>query len=150
VIYLQVPFSEVYKRTQTTVASDFESDRTILVRHLNFLGKHVPHVALFFQKYYNSLTSIDGLKSCWFMEDRALEAIEKTVSARQAFARDSFFKLSKNGEDRCCVMENMNYDRCYVKKALSQYSYICPVSWKQSKKFINCCHRPEYTVLYQN
>lgn len=47
-------------------------------------------------------------------------------------------------------MENMNYDRFYVKKALSQYSYICPVSWKQSKKFINCCHRPEYTVLYQN
>ena len=92
VIYLQVPFSEVYKRTQATVASDFASDRTILVRHLNFLSKHIPHVALFYQKYYNSLTSIDSLKSCWFMEDRALEAIEKTVSARLAFARDNFFK----------------------------------------------------------
>jgi hypothetical protein len=105
---------------------------------------------VFFQKYYNSLTSIDGLKSCWFIEDRALEAIEKTVSARLVFARDNFFKMSKNGEDRCCIMENMNYDRSYVKKALSQYNYICSVSWKQNKKFINCCHRPEYTVLYQN
>lgn len=86
VIYLQVPFSEVYKRTEATVASDFSSDRTILVRQLQFLSKNIPNVALFFQKYYNSLTSIDGLKSCWFMEDRALEAIEKTVSARLAFA----------------------------------------------------------------
>ena len=89
------------------------------MRHLNFLSKHTPNVAVFFQKYYNSLTSIDGLKSCWFIEDRALEAIEKTVSARLVFARDNFFKMSQNGEDRCCIMENMNYDRSYVKKALS-------------------------------
>jgi len=91
VIYLQVPYSEVYKRSQAAAASDFECDRTILVRHLNFLGKHTPNVAVFFQKYYNSLTSIDGLKSCWFIEERALEAIEKTLSARLNFARDNFF-----------------------------------------------------------
>jgi len=62
-----------------------------LVRHLNFLSKSIPNVAVFFQKYYNSLTSIDGLKSFWFVEDRALEAIEKTLSARLNFARDNFF-----------------------------------------------------------
>jgi len=47
-------------------------------------------------------------------------------------------------------MENMNYDRSYVKKSLSQFKYTCPVSWKQAKKFINCSYRPEYTVLYRN
>jgi adenylate/nucleoside-diphosphate kinase len=27
---------------------------------------------------------------------------------------------------------------------------MCPVSWKVYKKFVNCTHRPEYSVLYNN
>jgi adenylate/nucleoside-diphosphate kinase len=46
-------------------------------------------------------------------------------------------------------MENMNYDRIYQKKSLSQYGFICPVTWRQSKSFVNCCQRTELTVLYQ-
>jgi hypothetical protein len=114
------------------------------------MSKHLPNVALFFQKYYNSLTCIDGLKSYWFIEDLALEAIKGVIGARLRFARDYFYKMTKNGEDRPCVMEGLNYDRIYPKQSISQYGYKCPVSWKLKKKYVHCCQRPEFAVLYQN
>lgn len=63
------------------------------------------------------------------------------------FARDYWYNAS---ELRPCVMENMGIDRIYFKQSLSQYGYLCPVSWKMHKKFIHCCHRPEYAALYRH
>jgi len=62
---------------------------------------------------------VDALKSCWYVEERALEAIELTLGARMRFARDLYHKYSETGEDRCCIVENINYDRCYFKKSIS-------------------------------
>ena len=63
------------------------------------------------------------------------------------FARD----YHHGGSDkRPCIMQNINIDRCYFKKALSQFGHYCPVSWKNQKKFINACQRPEHCVLYKN
>jgi adenylate/nucleoside-diphosphate kinase len=78
------------------------------------------------------------------MTDLALDAIQKTLKARLEFARDFYF------QERPCVMEGLGYDRILMKKSISQYGYMCPVSWKVYKKFVNCTHRPEFTVLYQN
>jgi YHS domain-containing protein len=27
---------------------------------------------------------------------------------------------------------------------------MCPVTWKQKKQFVNCCQRPEFTILYKH
>lgn len=78
-----------------------------------------------------------------------MTALENTVSARLQFARDYFF-VRNNAGDRCCVMENLNYDQVYLRQSLSQFRYMCPVSWKQTKKFVHCRQRPEFTVLYQH
>lgn len=78
------------------------------------------------------------------MEDLALTALEKVTQARFQFARDLYFN------ERPCVLENLNYDRCLVKQSLSQYAYMCPVSWKVHKKFVNCAHKPENAVLYKD
>lgn len=52
--------------------------------------------------------------------------------------------------DRPCIMENLNYDRFLVKQSLSQYGYMCPVSWKTNKKFVNCAQKPQNCVLYNH
>jgi len=130
VFHLQLPEEKVYERSAPLAHSDFGCDRTILVRRLNHLTKHQPLTAFFFQKYFNSLTVIDGLKSRWFVETLALEAIQKCMKARLEFSRDYFFKKDTHGFERPCKMENMNYDRVFQKQALSQYGYICPVTWR--------------------
>lgn len=53
-------------------------------------------------------------------------------------------------ETRPCVMESMNIDRILLKQSISQYGYICPVTWKMKKTFVSCCHRPEFCVLYRH
>ena len=149
VFHMQLPVETVYERTAPSALSEFSCDRTILSRRINHLSRHQPLAAYFFQKHYNSLTVIDGLKSRWFVETLALEAVEKCMKARLEFSRDFFYKEERHGYVRPCIMENMNYDRVYQKKSLSQYGFICPVTWRQSKSFVNCCQRPELTVLYQ-
>ncbi len=144
VFYVQVPTEEIFKRTEATKVKEFGSNRNILVRRLNNLTKNIPQTSFFYQKYYNSLVSVNGVKSRWYMEDIALNAIEKVTKARLQFARDLYFN------NRPCVMENLNYDRCLIKQSVSQYAYMCPVSWKVNKKFVNCAHKPENSVLYKN
>lgn len=78
------------------------------------------------------------------MEELAIQSLEKVIKARLSFARDYFFGT------RPCVMENLNYDRTYMKQSISQFGYMCPVSWKVNKKFVNCTHRVENCVLYNN
>lgn len=144
VFQINVPIEVVYNRTVGRVQSDFDCDRSILVRRLQKQAQSVPETGFFYNKFYNSLVSVDGQKSRWYMEDLSLESLEKTLRARLEFARDFFFG------SRPCLMENLNYDRVYSKQSVSQYGYMCPVSWKVNKKFVNCTHRVENCVLYKN
>jgi len=82
VFYVQVPTEEIFKRTEATKVKEFGSNRNILVRRLNNLTKNIPQTSFFYQKYYNSLVSVNGVKSRWYMEDIALNAIEKVTKAR--------------------------------------------------------------------
>lgn len=82
VFHVQVPSSEIFKRTEATSVTEFGSNRNILVRRLVNLTKNVPETGFFYQKFYNSLVSVNGLKSRWYMEDVALSAIEKVTQAR--------------------------------------------------------------------
>jgi hypothetical protein len=126
VFYLRVSNEEVFKRTQADSADNFECMRSILSQRIRYHELNTPHVLGFFQRYYNSLTEIDGSKSKWFMEDRAMQAIQSNMHARQQFARSMFLKQP-------CLMHNLNMDRCLVKSNLSQFGYFCPVSWKNTK-----------------
>ena len=144
VFQIQVPIEQVYNRTVREVQSSFDCDRSIVVRRLKTQAKSIPETGFFYNKYYNSLVPVDGCKSRWYMEDVALEAIERVMRARLQFARDFYHG------NRPCVMENLNYDRGYAKQSISQYGYMCPVSWKVHKKFVNCNHNVENCVLYDN
>lgn len=144
VFHLTVPIAEVYNRTVGKVQTDFNCDRSILVRRLQRQARSVPDTAFFYNKFYNNLVTINSLRSHYYMTDLALGAIEKTLKARLEFARDFFFQT------RPCVLEGLGYDRVYTKQSLSQYGYMCPVSWKVHKKFVNCTHKPENCVLYNN
>ena len=56
------------------------------------------------------------MRSTWFIQDVALSAIQSNLKSRMNFARD----YHHGGSDkRPCIMQNMNIDRCYFKKALS-------------------------------
>lgn len=142
---LQVEPSVVYKRASGD--DSFECIGDILSQRLLKASTYLPQVSFFFQKYYNSVQSIDGCRSKWYVEDKACEAIEATLKARLQFARDYYYSQS---EARPCVMQSLNVDRCYMKASLSQYGYFCPVSWKVHKKFVSCCAAPENTVLYRH
>jgi adenylate/nucleoside-diphosphate kinase len=142
---LHVEPQTVYKRCADDKSFDCIGD--ILSQRLDKAAVTLPQVAFFFQKFYNSVQSIDGSRSKWFVEDKAMASIQATLKARQQFSRDYFYNQS---ERRPCVMQNLNVDRCFMKASLSQYGYFCPVSWKMSKKFVSCCQSPEFCVLYRH
>lgn len=91
VFVVNVPLKEVYARTESQKDDEFGCNRTILSQRLKYLEKNIPEAAFFYQKYYNSVTNIDGLKSRWFIEHVAIQSIEKNLKARFEFARDYFF-----------------------------------------------------------
>ena len=134
-----------YKRAKGM--NDFDCIGDVLKQRIQTTITNLPQVHYFFQKLYNSVQSIDACRSRWFVEDLAVSAIQKSLKARSEFARDYYYDQS---ERRPCVMENMNIDRLYFKQSISQYGYNCPVSWKMHKKFVSCCHRPEFCVLYRH
>lgn len=87
VFLLRISHVEVYKRTEAKSKEDFECNRTILASRLRCFEANLPHVLSFFQRLYNSLVEIDGFKSKWYIEDKAMTAIEDNIIARQKFAR---------------------------------------------------------------
>jgi len=62
----------------------------------------------FFRTLFENVTSIDGTKSRWFMQDVALEAVHQNLKALMEFSRDFFFNMS---EERPCKMQHMNLNR---------------------------------------
>lgn len=91
VLCLNIPVEEVYKRTEAFKNTTFGCDRTILSIRLKNMLKNLPQTTFFYRSFYNNVTSIDGSKSRWFMQDVALEAIHKNIKALMEFSRDFFF-----------------------------------------------------------
>ena len=127
---------------------EFGSNRVILKRRLDYAMKNMPNMVYFFHKFYNNVTSIDGLKSKWFVEDVAIRAVSDNIQARMTFAKD--YQHVGGASERPCRVANLHMDRVYFKQSISQYGHYCPVSWKTEKKFITCTHQPELSVLYKN
>ena len=147
VFFINIPTEEVYKRSEPLKQKEFGCDRTILAQRLKYINDTLPETIYFFHRRYNNVTCIDGMKSSWFIQDVALTSIQSNLESRMNFSKD----YHHGGSDkRPCIMQNMNIDRCYFKKALSQFGHYCPVSWKNEKKFINACQRPENCVLFKN
>lgn len=145
VFTIHIDPSVCYKRAKGDDSFDYIND--ILKQRIENTLSQQPQVNTFFQKFYNSVTSIDGSRSRWFVGHVALEALEATLKARMQFVHNYCGTLS---EESPCIMQNMNVDRCYMKQSLSQYGYICPVTWKMKKTFVSCAHRPEFSVLYRH
>ena len=145
---INVPIDEVYKRTAPDAEKVFGCNRIVLKKRLRFTQENQHQAQFFYQKYYNNVVSIDGLRSKWYVKDTALQAVEANLRARMNFARDYTFRETE--EERPCIMKNLFVDRIYFKQSLSQYGHFCPVSWKLEKQFITCTHTPEFTVLYKN
>lgn len=79
VIVLNIPLETVYKRTAPLQGEEFGCNRTILKRRLDYAAKNMPSMVYFFQKFYHNVTSIDGLKSKWFLEDVAVQVISSNL-----------------------------------------------------------------------
>ena len=148
VIIINIPIEEVYRRTASLVQEEFGSNRIILKRRLDHYARNLTPMAFFFQKFYHSVTNIDGLKSKWFVEDVATQAISANLEARMNFSRD--YQHEGKPSERPCKVQNLHMDRTYFKQSISQFGYWCPVSWKNEKKFVACTHQPELAVLYKN
>ena len=117
VIMLNIPITEVYKRTESLVNSDFGSNRLIMKRRLDYYMKNYPQMVYFFHKFYNNVTSIDGLKSKWFMEDVAVRAISDNMKARMDFSRD--YQHAGSASERPCKVANLSMDRIFFKQSIS-------------------------------
>ena len=148
VIMLNVPIEEVYKRSASLVNDEFGANRIILKRRLDYAQKNMPQMVYFFQKFYNNVCSIDGLKSKWFMQDVSVRAISDNLKARMTFARD--YQHAGSVSERPCSVQDLSMDRIFFKQSISQFGYFCPVSWKTEKKFVTCTHLPELAVLFKN
>jgi adenylate kinase family enzyme len=65
VFNLDMPIAEVYHKSEND--PDFGCIRTILKKRLEFVAPNKAEVLYFYQKFYNSVTNIDGMKSRWFI-----------------------------------------------------------------------------------
>lgn len=95
VFHIDIPISEVYKRTADKADTDFDCNRVILTRRLKCNIEHTRQAAFFFHKFYNSVTNICGLKSKWYVCDKAMQTIQRNMTARMNFARDYHHRDSK-------------------------------------------------------
>jgi len=59
------------------------------------------------------VSSVDALRSKWFVQDVSLEAIRTNLEAKMNFARDLLHAGSAT--ERPCKMGNLNIDRIYMK-----------------------------------
>lgn len=82
VFNIRVSHEEVYKRTESQKGEDFGANRSIFALRLRYHEAQTPHVLSFYQRVYDSLVEIDGFKSKWFMEDRAINSIQQNMAAR--------------------------------------------------------------------
>ena len=67
VISVNIPTEEVYKRSESLKQQEFGCDRTILAGRLRYIEETLPGTLYFFQRRYNNVTNIDGMKSRWFI-----------------------------------------------------------------------------------
>jgi len=142
---------EVYRRTESERSLNFDYNRTVLANHMRFMHRNTPEVACFYQNVYNSVLEIDGKKSKWFMEDRAMVAIEANLKSRLDLSRAlAFDMLKKKSAARPCEFQNTHFDRALLKSSLSQFRYYCPVTWKNTKMLVKCTNKHELCVLYEN
>jgi len=143
VFYIRVSNEEVYARTQAKAADSFECNRSILAHRLRYHESSIPNILGFYQRMYNCLSEIDGTLSKWYMEDRALTAIQANLHARHQFAKNLCL-------ERPCEIQDLHYDKCLAKANLSMYGYFCPVTWKNTKQLVKCTHDQQNVVFFQN
>ena len=72
---MRISAAEVFVRTESEKEEVFGANRTILSSRLRSIEVNLPQVLSFYQRLYNSLVEIDGFKSKWYMQDRAMNAI---------------------------------------------------------------------------
>jgi adenylate kinase family enzyme len=77
---VDIPLSEVFARTESgNLQGEFSCNRQILKKRLEITTSQKPQVLYFYQKFYNSVRYLDGLKSRWFIQDMALEAVQSNI-----------------------------------------------------------------------
>lgn len=96
---------------------------------------------------YNNVVDMDAKRSKWFIQDRAMTEIAKSIQAKQQFAKD--YNLRENAP-RACKLKNLGMDRCLVRQSLSESRYYCPVTWKNEKLLFKASANSDDCVLYKN
>lgn len=111
VFMMKQSVEETFKRTHSTAETKFGSNRTILATRIRLFQENNPYLVAFYSRLYNSVSEIDSIKSKWFIEERALGEVQKTIDARQSFARDYF--LREQGS--ICKLRDLHMDKGLVK-----------------------------------
>lgn len=145
VLVLHISQEETFKRARASEGDSLDCEK--LAQRVKD-SEAMFATMYFYQKVYNSVSSVDAHRSKWFVHDVALEAIRTNLLAKMNFARDLLH--ASTPAERPCAMANLNIDRVYMKQSLSQFGHFCPVSFRNENRFVSCTHRPELTVLYKN
>jgi len=119
VFHMRIPAAEVFRRTESEKDEVFSANRTILSSRMRNQETHMPQVLALYQRLYNSLCEIDGMKSKWYVNERAMSAIQANVEAKQRFARNYFFVQSEPSDSVTCEVADLNCDRVLLKASLS-------------------------------
>jgi len=150
VFHIRLPHTEVLKRTEPLVDTDFASHRTILAKRLRYLHTNTPQVLGFYQRIYGCLTELDGLKSKWFLYDSSMVSIDANMQARMLFSKSQCFGANMGSAHRPSEINDLHMDRCILKASMTQFKYYCPVTWKNTKQLVKCTHNQELCVFFDN
>jgi hypothetical protein len=79
---MKIPGDQVMVRTAPLTETKFGCNRVIFEARLRFFLDNTPNIFSFYQRFYGNVVEIDGLKSKWFISERALTSIQQNMQAR--------------------------------------------------------------------
>lgn len=82
VFAMRVLPSEAFSRSYANINTNFGCFKEIIKSRIQTYYQNSPGAVAFYQKYYNNVVEIDGTRSKWFIEERIISEISKSLNAK--------------------------------------------------------------------
>lgn len=129
VFYLNMYSEKCYSRADGVSNYSFMIDPRIFSQRLTKHLDEKSDVLSFYEHNFGNVKYINGLKSKWYVEETVIEHIRSSLNSKAEFAR----KILETSAP--CALQHINLDRSLMSLCHSNYSYYCPVTWKNHNTF---------------
>jgi len=111
-------------------------------QRLDAFTRSVPLVNAYYSLRFSNVCEVDGTKSVWAIEDRALEETSSSISQRL-----EYYRRTADGKGAC--IDGLGFTSDRVKKNESTWRRYCPVTLTLGNELL-LCKDPRFAVEYKS